>query len=122
MAGQYVIQSSQIFFPGSTQDALLQVGPLTFGVTTPILQTNSLTFGSGTFITTSGPTGATTCLIIMPAANTVSVTLKGITGDTGIALSPTGIAFLTFPVNTTPAVGLTSGAQITAGPITLIWA
>jgi hypothetical protein len=39
--------------------------------------------------TITKPTGATACTIIMPANNTVLVTLKGINGDTGIPLHKT---------------------------------
>jgi len=41
------------------------------------------------------PTGATACTIIPPAGNTTSITLKGVTGDTGIRIhdtDPTSIA------------------------------
>ena len=44
--------------------------------------------------TITPPTGASACTIIPPAANTVGLTLKGVTGDTGIALhltDPTSI-------------------------------
>ena len=64
----------------------------------------------------STPKGAT---IIPPAGNTQTITLKGITSDTGVALSktdPTSIAF-----DTTPPVsfGLTVGGNITG--LRIVW-
>lgn len=123
MAGSITVQSSSINFPPGTVSASLIEGPVVFSITTPAIQVNSLTFGSATFISTTGPTGATTCLVLPPTNNLIGLTLKGITGDTGIALNPAGpiSAFLTFPSNTTPTVGLTSAAAIN-GTVTLIWA
>ena len=54
-----------------------------------------LTTGNNTI---TPPTGAIGATIIMPAANTALVTLKGVNGDTGIALhltDPTSIALHT---------------------------
>lgn len=40
------------------------------------------------------PTGAVAALIIPPTANTNGITLKGVTGDTGIAISKTAPTLL----------------------------
>lgn len=83
------------------------------------VQINSLTFGSGTFITTSGPAGAYGCLIVPPTGNLQTLTLKGITGDTGIPISSSQPTLLSFSVpSSSNAVGLTSGGAIT-GVVTL---
>lgn len=47
-----------------------------------------LTLASGAN-TITPPAGAKACTIIFPAGNTVLVTLKGVTGDTGVVLHPT---------------------------------
>lgn len=63
------------------------------------------------FSAVSVPSGASAVLIIPPTANTNTITLKGITGDTGVALSkvyPTAIAFDTSPPST---IGITTGAS-----------
>jgi len=68
------------------------------------------------------PTGGSTVVgatIIPPAGNTQTLTLKGITGDTGIVLhktDPTSISF-----DTTPPVSfvLTAGGTITG--LRIIW-
>lgn len=57
---------------------------------------NTITVPSATGFTVKGAT------IVPPSTNTQAITLKGVGGDTGIALSktdPTSIAFETAPVN-----------------------
>lgn len=50
-------------------------------------------------------------LIVLPRGNSTSVTLKGITGDTGIAINPNGFALLTLPAGVA-SIGVTTGAGI----------
>lgn len=53
-------------------------------------------------------------IIIPPSTNTQTVTLKGITGDTGIRLHKTAPTMLTFDSAGVPtSLGLTAGAGIT---------
>jgi hypothetical protein len=59
------------------------------------------------FNAVSVPPGATHMTIYPPAANTNSLTLKGITGDTGIALSKTTLTCLSLDTGVT-TVGLTT--------------
>lgn len=104
---------------GTFQGGTFQIGPLTIVSAFASMAANSLTFGSATFITTSSPAGAYAVLIEPPANNLVSLTLKGITGDTGIPIAsnmPTLIPF--FNPTIANAVGLTSGGAI-AGVVTL---
>lgn len=61
--------------------------------------------------TITPPTGARACTILFPAGNTVLVTLKGVTGDTGVVLhltDPTSIglnsAASTFCLNAASAL------------------
>lgn len=66
--------------------------------------------------TVTAPTGAVGVTIIPPAGNTVTLTLKGVTGDTGIALavaSPTSLGIS----------GVSTFVITTNGPVTvrLIW-
>ena len=71
------------------------------------------TLASG-FNTITLPTGGSTvvsCTIVPPAANTTAITLKSITGDTGIRLHNTDPSTVTFHTTET-AFGLTTGAQI----------
>ena len=104
---------------GSYQGGTFTLGPLTINSSFGSLQVTSLTFGSGTFISTTGPAGAYACLIEPPSGNTVQLTLKGITGDTGIPIAanlPTLIPF--FSPSSANTVGLTSAGAIT-GVVTL---
>jgi hypothetical protein len=55
------------------------------------IESKTLASGANTI---TPPTGTTAVTIIPPAANTVGLTLKGVTGDTGVALhltDPTSI-------------------------------
>jgi hypothetical protein len=67
------------------------------------------------------PAGGTTvrgATIIPPAGNTATITLKGVTGDTGIGLhltDPTSIAL----ASGTSAIGLTVSAEIVG--LRIIW-
>lgn len=63
------------------------------------------------------PTGAKAVTIIPPAANTVTLTLKGITGDTGIGIhltDPTSIGLAA----ATSAIGITTSGTVT---VRLVW-
>lgn len=64
------------------------------------------------------PTGATACTILPPADNTTSITLKKVTGDTGIRLHNTGYTDLSLDSSVTTFC-LTAGASITG--IRLFW-
>jgi hypothetical protein len=67
------------------------------------------------------PTGGSTpkrLTVLMPAANVATLTLKGVTGDTGIVLHPTD--FASIPLNSpTTVVGFTASAEIIG--VRLIW-
>jgi hypothetical protein len=78
-----------------------------------ILAVQDLTFGSATFVAITAPVGATLAYIEPPVGNLVALTLKGVTGDTGIAISPNQPFVLTFanPLSP-PAFGLASGGLI----------
>lgn len=105
---------------GSFQGGNFTLSPNIISSAFTSVQVNSLTFGSGTFISTTGPVGAYGVLIEPPSNNLIQLTLKGITGDTGIPIGtnvPTLIPF--FNPAVTNAIGLTSAAAITAGVVTL---
>lgn len=76
-----------------------------------------LNLSSGFNTITVRPT-ATAVTIIPPALNTTSITLKGVTGDTGIRIhntDPTTIALH----STVTTIGLTAGAAITG--VRFLW-
>jgi hypothetical protein len=87
------------------------------GVTT-IIASLASGFNAITVLTAAGfvPTAVT---IIPPAANVVTLTLKGITGDTGIALHLTDPTTIALAASVT-TFGLTVGAAGIVG-LRLIW-
>lgn len=102
---------------GTYQGGTFQLGgpssPLTITSSFPSLQVNSLSFASAEFLSQAGPAGSYGVLIEPPAGNLVGLTLKGVTGDTGIAIAtnlPTLIPFGT-PASAN-TVGLTSAGAI----------
>jgi hypothetical protein len=110
------ISSTTGTYPGGTY----QIGPLQVPSAFPSLQVNAVSFGSGTFVSTTGPVGAYGCLIEPPAGNAVALTLKGLTSDTGIPISPNLPQLLTFTTPGAPnIVGIASAAAVTAGLVTL---
>lgn len=105
---------------GSFQGGTYILGPANINSAFTSLAVVSLTFNSATFISTTAPLGAYGCLIEPPAANNIQLTLKGITGDTGIPIGanlPCVIPFFN-PTLSTNVIGLTSAAAIT-GVVTL---
>lgn len=80
-----------------------------------------LTLASG-FNTITLPTGGTTpvaATIVPPPGNTQTMTLKGVTGDTGIALHKTDPSTVTFDSPPPVSFGITAGGTI-AG-LRIIW-
>ena len=66
---------------------------------------------SGVFNAITVTTGATAVLIVPDSANTATITLKGVTGDTGVPLSktmPSAIA-----LGSSPSLGILTGAAAT---------
>jgi len=79
-----------------------------------------VTVAASTFTALSPPTGAKAVLIDMGSA--LSLTLKGVTGDTGIAImpssSPTPVPVL-LPLGTSPSIGITSAYG--SGQAVTVW-
>lgn len=84
----------------------------TINVPTPICAVTQIALASG-FNSITIPPGTTFYQIQFPAGNATAVTLKGVTGDTGILLNLTGTDLLQVtPAQTT--IGLTAAGAITA--------
>lgn len=71
------------------------------------------TFASASSWTVTVPSGCAGCAIVPPASNTTGLTLKGVSGDTGIGIDPAGPTILNFPVSTPASFVLTSAGAIT---------
>ena len=60
-------------------------------------------------------------IFIPPRGNATTITLKGVTGDTGLAQHPNGVILLTLPATSAPsAIGITTGGTINGCRV--IWA
>lgn len=82
------------------------------------LELVTLASGANTITVPTGGATVTGCTIIPPTGNTTNITLKGVTGDTGVQLhdsDPTSLAIDPGVVNFV----LTAAAQITG--VRLIW-
>ena len=85
-----------------------------------VIQAQTISLASGfnslTIPVSTGTTRIAAGVIIqMPSSNAQTAILKGVTGDTGIAISPTGITGpICFPATVTSAsdFGITAGAAI----------
>ena len=93
---------------------------LSFTVTNPysVLYDELKTLASGAN-TIAVPDKAGGVWIVPPASNAVAMTLKGVTGDTGISLHLTSPTFITFAVATSRTFCLTAGATLT--DIKFVW-
>lgn len=60
----------------------------------------------------SSDTGIRVIVVVMPRGNTVTATLKGVTGDTGIPMNANGFAAVAVPAAATITWGITAGAAI----------
>jgi hypothetical protein len=83
-------------------------------VTQVVLQSGANTI---TVPTTPAPTG---CVIQLPSTNTAVTTLKGISGDTGIAIGKTGFLVLTWDPTSPPASFVLNSASTQTGLVTEI--
>lgn len=106
MAGQIVIQGQLTGIPLGT----IQVGPLTIAANTAnelYIATYTLASGANT-INVPASVGA---LIEPDPSNTVGLTLKGVTGDTGITISHITPTLLTWPA-VSPATFVLTAASV----------
>jgi hypothetical protein len=82
------------------------------------IEVRTLAIGATTITPPGGGTTPKSVTIVMPSANTATLTLKGIGGDTGVVLHPTDPTTIALNSPTTTFV-LTASAEI-AG-VRLIW-
>lgn len=84
----------------------------------PVISSATSTDALGVVALSSGfnsvtvPSNTTGVVIVPPAGNTQTITLKGVTGDTGIPLHVTNATLLTLPSSST-TLGVTVGGAIT---------
>jgi hypothetical protein len=97
------------------------VGPITLTSATANGQVQQIVLQAGantiTVPTTPAPSG---CIIILPATNTSVTTLKGISGDTGIAIGKVTTQVLHWDATAVPASFVLSSVSTQTGLITEI--
>lgn len=106
---------------GSLPGGSRTIGPLTItsaaangSVTQMVLQAGANTITTPTNINTTG------CIIILPSNNTSATTLKGISGDTGIAIGKTGFFVLTWDSTAAPSSFVLDSVSTQTGKTTEI--
>lgn len=97
------------------------IGPINISSAAANGQVQQVILASGantiTIPTTPAPTG---CVIQLNSANTAIVTLKGVAGDTGIAIGKIGQTMLTWDATALPASFVLNSAALQTGLITEI--
>lgn len=82
------------------------------------VEIKTLASGANTITVPTGGSTAVSCTIIPPAGNTQTLTLKGVTGDTGVGLHLTDPSTVALAAATATFV-LTAGGTITG--VVLMW-
>ncbi len=117
-AASVVISGSVTALPGGSTH---QIGPITTTSVAASGTVQEIVLQSGantiTLPTLPIPTG---CVIQLPATNTAVVTLKGVTGDTGIAIGKTTSHLLTWDPAAAPASFVLTSASTQTGLVTEI--
>lgn len=73
----------------------------------------SLVFSGAAFSAVTFPGTVNGLRIVPPPGNTQTLTLKGITGDTGIPIAVAKPTYLDFTGVVSPAMGITAGGAVT---------
>lgn len=111
------ISGQIIGLPGGT----LNVGPLSLSSAAANGQIQWVVLQSGAnTITTPASPSPTGCIIVLPATNTSVTTLKGVSGDTGIAIGKTTTQVLTWDPTAAPATFVLSSVSTQTGLATMI--
>lgn len=86
-----------------------------------VLKQETISINASTFQALTIPTGAK--LLVIDVGTAISLTAKGVTGDTGVKIAPTsnplGIPAI-LPLGTSPQIGILNG-DTNAVSINLIW-
>ena len=98
-----------------------QIGPITLSSATANGMVQQVVLASGTNTitvpTTPAPSG---CIISLPSTNTAVTTLKGVAGDTGIAIGKTTTTVINWDSTAVPASFVLNSAALQTGLITEI--
>jgi hypothetical protein len=98
-----------------------QIGPLTISAANANGQVQEVVLASGANTITVPTVPATTgCIIVLPSTNTAVVTLKGVSGDTGIAIGKTTTTLLNWDSTAAPSSFVLNSAATQTGLTTEI--
>lgn len=86
---------------------------ITLDIPTPIGGVVRTALASG-FNSFTIPTGTTVVIFQAPVGNATALTIKGITGDTGLLLAPASGLFMFMPTAGQTTFGMTAGGAIAA--------
>lgn len=94
--------------PGDLRRAEVNTGVISFSFATGAKQRQTVSVSGGGFNALTVPTGAKAIAVKLPTTGSTNLTLKGVTGDTGIKLDATlGVPLVT-PLGSSPSIGITS--------------
>lgn len=82
----------------------------------------SQTIAQASFAAVTVPAGVTGVRIVPPVTNTLTITVKGITGDTGMQISPNSPSCFNFTSVGSPAFGIAIGAGSGSCALLFEWA
>lgn len=99
------------------------IGPITLSSSTASGVVTQTVLGSGAnTITVPSDIATSGCVIQLPSTNTALTTLKGVSGDTGIAIGKTGALVLSWDSANAPSSFVLSSASAQTGKVTeIIW-
>lgn len=99
----------------------ITVGPISISSSDANSQIQRIVLQSGANTITVPPTPATNgCIIVLPSTNTSVVTIKGVGGDTGIAIGKTTKQVLNWDPTAAPASFVLNSAATQTGLVTEI--
>lgn len=107
MAAQLSIAGA---FPGGTGGGAVQIGSV-INVPSPLAARSIISLTTG-FNSIPIPAGCTFYGVTLPAGNSQAVTLKGVTGDTGILITPAGGQVWLTPTSGQTTIGLTAAGAV----------
>lgn len=115
MAGSFTISSSSF----AIQSGAKTIGPITVTGSAQLGEVHDFTPASGAN-TVTVPTTATAIIIVPATTNTATLTIKGVTGDTGVAISKVNPTILSFDTSPPASFVLTAGAGAGAVEVSFI--
>ena len=107
IAATYTITGSKT--GGATGSQTIAVPQVSINPSVPDVKSYDLSSG---FNQIAVPDGATIAIIEIPDANAQTLTLKGVTGDTGIPMDKTKPTILSFAAGTGRTFGITAGGTV----------